>query len=98
MTLFRFGFDRLHDCHLFPHIIQSVLREVRDKEDLRLVAPAKLEDINYDPEKGLQFKAVCEVVPDIELKTYRGLSVEREVYEVDDQDISDALNDVRDHT
>jgi trigger factor len=29
------------------------------------------------------------------LKTYRGLSVEREVYEVDDQDVSDALNDVR---
>ncbi len=76
-------------------VVQSVLREVRDKEDLRLVAPAKLEDIKYDPEKGLHFKAVCEVVPDIELKTYRGLSVEREVYEVDDQDISDALNDVR---
>ncbi len=76
-------------------VVQSVLREVRDKEDLRLVAPAKLEDINYDPEKGLHFKATCEVVPDIELKTYRGLSVEREVYEVDDQDVADALNDVR---
>ncbi len=76
-------------------VVQSVLREVRDKENLRLVAPAKLEDINYDPEKGLHFKAVCEVVPDIELKNYRGLSVEREVYEVDDQDVSDALNDVR---
>ena len=76
-------------------VVQSVLREVRDKENLRLVAPAKLEDINYDPEKGLHFKAVCEVAPDIELKNYRGLSVEREVYEVDDQDVSDALNDVR---
>jgi len=76
-------------------VVQSVLREVRDQENLRLVAPAKLEDINYDPEKGLHFKAVCEVVPDIELKNYRGLSVEREVYEVDDQDVSDALNDVR---
>jgi len=76
-------------------VVQSVLREVRDREDLRLVAPAKLEDIKYDPEKGLHFKAVCEVVPDIELKTYRGLSVEREVYEIDDQDVSDALNDVR---
>lgn len=76
-------------------VVQSVLREVRDKKNLRLVAPAKLEDINYDPEKGLHFKAVCEVVPDIELKNYRGLSVEREVYEVDDQDVSDALNDVR---
>jgi len=76
-------------------VVQSVLREVRDQENLRLVAPAKLEDINYDPEKGLHFKAVCEVAPDIELKNYRGLSVEREVYEVDDQDVSDALNDVR---
>jgi len=37
-------------------VVQSVLREVRDREDLRLVAPAKLEDIKYDTEKGLQFK------------------------------------------
>lgn len=76
-------------------VVQSVFREVAEKENIKPIAPAKVEDVNYDAGKGLHFKAVVEVVPEIELKKYRGLSVEREVYQVDDQDISEALNDVR---
>lgn len=77
------------------HVVQSVFEEVKNKENLRPVAPAQLEDVKYDPEDGLHFKAVVEVVPEIELKNYTGLSVERETYQVDDQNVEDALADVR---
>ena len=76
-------------------IIQSIFLEVRRKEKLRTVAPAKLEDINYDPDKGVHFKATVEVVPEINLKNYKGLSVEQETYQVDDKDVEHALEDVR---
>lgn len=76
-------------------VVQDVFREVREKEDLKPVAPAKLEDVQYDPEKGLHFKAVVEVVPEFELKKYHKLSVEHEVYQVDDADVEEALEDVR---
>lgn len=76
-------------------VVQSVFREVRDKEGLRPIAPAKLQDVNYDPVSGLHFKAVVEVVPDIELKTYTGLAVERETYQIDDQDVAQALEEYR---
>jgi trigger factor len=76
-------------------VVGSVLADVGRKEDLRPVAPAKIADINYDPKKGLQFKATIEVVPEIELKSYTGLSVEKESYQVDEQDVVEALADVR---
>jgi len=76
-------------------VVQSVFSEVRQKEDLKPVAPAKLEDIDYNSEDGLHFKAVVEVVPDIELKKYTGLSVEREVYQVEERDVNLALEDIR---
>lgn len=76
-------------------VVQNVFREVREKEDLKPVAPAQLEDVQYDPEKGLHFKAVVEVVPEFELKHYRKLSVEHEVYQVEDADVEEALEDIR---
>lgn len=76
-------------------VVQSVFREVSEREQLKLVAPARVDDVDYQPATGLHFKAVVEVVPEIELKTYRGLALEREVYQIDDQDVSDALSDVR---
>jgi trigger factor len=76
-------------------VVEKVYKEIRDSEDLKPVAPAKLEDINYEPEKGLQFRAVVEVAPDFELKHYKGISVEREVYEIGEEDIEEALHDVR---
>lgn len=76
-------------------VVQSVFQEVKAQESLKPVAPAQLEDIQYKPEEGLHFKATVEVVPDIELKTYTGLSVEKEVYQVDDEDVGKALEDIR---
>ncbi|MFQ5677300.1 MAG: trigger factor, partial [bacterium] len=76
-------------------VVQSVFREVSEQQQLKLVAPARVENVDYEPETGLRFKAVVEVIPEIELKTYRGLKLEREVYQIDDQDVTDALNDVR---
>ncbi len=76
-------------------VVQSVFKEVRQKENLRPVAPAKLEDVQYDEQKGLHFKALVEVQPEVELKTYTGLSVERELYQVEEEDVNRALDDVR---
>lgn len=76
-------------------VVERVFREVRAKENLRPVAPAKLEDIKYEPEQGLHFKATVEVVPEIELKNYKDLAVEREIYEVSEDDVADALENVR---
>jgi len=81
--------------HALDEVVQSVFREVREKEDLRPVAPATLEDVSYDDETGLHFKASVEVLPEIELKKYEGLSVEKSIYQVDDEDVNAALSNIQ---
>ncbi|RMF58782.1 MAG: hypothetical protein D6743_17245, partial [Calditrichaeota bacterium] len=76
-------------------VVQSVFQEVIEKEDLHPVAPAKLQDVKYEPGVGLHFKAAIEVLPDFELKKYTGLSVEKEVYQVGPEDIDEMLADVQ---
>ncbi len=76
-------------------VVERVFRDVSAKEHLRPVAPAKLQDVDYQPERGLHFKAVVEVVPEIDLKNYKELSVEREIYEVSEEDVAGALENVR---
>ena len=76
-------------------VVQSVFHDVSEQENLRPVSPAKLEDINYQPGSGLAFKAVVEVFPEFELKQYHKLAIEKEVYQISDEDINRALEDVR---
>lgn len=76
-------------------IVNDLFRAICVEQDLRPVAPAKVEDIDYKPGGGLSFKAFVEVEPEIELKKYKGISAERPIYVVDDQDVTDALEDVR---
>ncbi|MFQ5602624.1 MAG: trigger factor [bacterium] len=80
---------------VIDEVVQKVFREVAEKENIHLVAPATLKDVDYQPEQGLHFKAVVEVMPEIELQNYQGLAVEREIYQVDELDVEAALADVR---
>jgi len=43
----------------------------------------------------VHFKATVDVVAEVELKRTTGLSVEKETYQVDDQDVAEALEDIR---
>ncbi len=88
-------FDEEMRGEAIDQVVQSVFKEVSAKENLRPVAPAKLQDIHYHPEGRLHFVAAVEVVPEVEIKNYRGLSVEKEMYEVAEDDVAAALADVR---
>lgn len=76
-------------------VVQSVFKEVTTKENLRPVAPAKVENVHYHPGGSLHFVASVEIYPEVEIKNYRGLAVEKEVYEVGEEDVAAALEDVR---
>ncbi len=76
-------------------VVQDVYKKIKEKENLKPVAPAKIEEMNYEPKQGLRFKVVVEVVPDFDVKHYKGISVEREIYEIGEEDVEEALQDVR---
>ncbi|MFQ5770458.1 MAG: trigger factor, partial [bacterium] len=76
-------------------VVQKVFKEVSQNENLHPVAPANLQDVDYKRDEGLHFKAIVEVMPEIELNNYKGLTVEREIYEVGEEDVAASLEDVR---
>lgn len=83
------------EAEAIDDIVNEVYQKARDEAGLRPVAAADIHDVQYSEESGLRFKAVVEVVPDFELKHYKGLSVERETYQVEEADVQAALEDLR---
>lgn len=69
-----------------------------EEVDIKPVAQGSITNIEYNGvESGLKFTIEVEVEPEIELKKYKKLKLEKEVAEVTDQMVSDALEDMRRH-
>jgi len=75
--------------------ITDILEDLRTDKKIRLISPAKIEDFSYDRKDGLKFTARLEVIPEIEVKNYKKFSLEKEMYQVSDEDVADALDNLR---
>ena len=75
--------------------IPDVIAEISKEHKFTLISPAKVDDFSYSEKDGLSFKAVVEIAPDIELKKYKNLSLEQEVYKVDKEDVDEAMINIR---
>ncbi len=77
-------------------MISEIVSDVRDKNGLKTVGPANLEDRKYDEQNGLSFRAAVEVAPEIELRNYKGLELEKTVFDVEEQDVAEAIEGLQD--
>lgn len=77
-------------------LMKEIVSEVREKNALEVVGPVNLEEKKYDQKDGLWFRVAVEVAPEIELRNYRGLEFERVIYDVEEQDVVEALEGLRD--
>jgi trigger factor len=76
-------------------MVPKILEETREKNGLKTVGPVDMEDMKYDEKDGLNFRAAVEIAPEIELRQYKGLEFERTIYEIDDLDVDEALENLR---
>ncbi len=81
-------------------IIEETLKKYYGKalEEAQIepVAQGKITDFNYeDIKSGMQFEIEVEVQPEIELKKYKGLKVEKDIVEVTDEMVENALQHIR---
>ncbi|HZS06898.1 MAG TPA: trigger factor [Blastocatellia bacterium] len=89
----RFGKDARDAVvgELLPHALQHA---VVDRK-LRVVGEPKISDLEVKEGAPLKFKASIEVVPEFELKPYKGLKVTKRVRKVTDEDIDHTLERLR---
>ena len=63
-----------------------------DTDDLKPISTPKLVDIDFVPGEKLSFKVIYEVKPELELKNYKGLEIEKPILKVRDEDVEFELS------
>ena len=76
-------------------IIPRFYKQAMQRENLKPVDVARIEEVSYDRTEGLRFKAKVEVEPDVQPVGYKGIKVKKEIYEVTEEDVEEALEKLR---
>jgi trigger factor len=77
--------------NLVSHAMQHAVAEHR----LRIVGDPEIRDFSLDEGEPLKFKATVEVLPEFELKEYKGLKLTKRVPTVADENIQHTLDHLR---
>ena len=89
----RFHSDVLNQA--VQDLVSNALNEaIRQKKLYPLNAPS-ISNLESELGKPLRFRATFEVIPDIEVKTYKGLEVERPKTELTDEHIEKGIESIR---
>ena len=76
-------------------LIPKYLHNRFEAEDLKVVGQPDITEVHLDPGEPLRFKAEFEVVPQIELQDYKGLTVPYHDPEITDEDIAKRIEELR---
>jgi len=78
---------------LLPKFFETVVKE----KNLSVVGRPRFQDLKFEEDQPLTCKATFEVVPPFELGEYRGLEVEEESPQVTEEEIDQAVEELRQH-
>jgi len=77
-------------------LIPKYLQKQFEAEDLHPVSRPDITDIHFHEGEPLRFKAEFEVIPQIDLKEYKGVSVTYHDPEITDEDVAKRIEELRD--
>jgi trigger factor len=95
MSLIKKVFGAKIEKEVAENSVSDYLQDIIEEHKIKFHNLEKVESLEFNREEGLKFKAIVKVEPEIELKKYKGLSVEKEIYEVTDDDINLSLENLR---
>jgi trigger factor len=81
---------------VLENLVPKYLNQQLDKEDLKVVGTPDIREVHLHAGEPLRFRAEFEVLPAIELKEYKGLSVPYQDPEISDDDVAKRLEEIRD--
>jgi len=76
---------------VFEPYLNEAWEKVFKEDAFDVLGTPQVENINFDAKKGLTFNIVFDTNPEIELKGYDGLAVERVTFEVTDEQVEQTL-------
>lgn len=76
-------------------VANEVYHQVAQEKNLKVIGEPALVDIDYKRGEALRFKIKYEVRPELQLKGYKALKVEKLVHEVKDKEVEDEIERLR---
>jgi trigger factor len=83
------------ESDLLDRLIPDAYRDALKETGLIPASRAKIRNIRFEKGEALHFLAEVEITPDITVTGFRGLEVEQDIVEVDDQMIAEAIEALR---
>ncbi len=83
------------DREFLEEIVPLAFGQALEETKLSPVSDPKFAEISYGEERPLSFVAEFESLPDLEIKGYTGLAIEKEVPEVPDSAVDEILDEFR---
>lgn len=71
--------------------VRRCVREALEAQSLEPLEPPHIHDLSYQQGESLKFKAIFEVMPKIEVTSYKGLEIERTPVGVKEEEVESAL-------
>jgi len=78
---------------LLPHALQHAVVDHK----LRVIGEPRINEISITEGEPFKFTASIEVLPEIELKEYKGIKVTKQLTPVTDEDVETAINSLREN-
>ena len=76
-------------------VVSRFYHEATREKGLVPLGEPVLEEVNHEKGEPLSFKTTFEILPEIELKSYRGIEVRRPPDRIDDAQVKQALDELR---
>jgi len=83
------------EAEVSEHLVKESLTEVVKEKDLKILSLPGVEGAKVTPGKDFVFSATVEVVPEVDPVGYKGIPVVREKVNVTDEDVSAAVERLR---
>lgn len=95
LSMIKKMFGKTIEGYLIEKLINKYYRETIEKENIKPVSEAKVQNVTYNKDEGLSFIAVIEVEPSFELAVLDDMKVQRETKKITENEINNGTEGLR---
>ncbi len=88
-------FGKKIEAEIFQPFFAEAVKKVFNENQFDMLNTPEIEDVQYSPESGLTFALTFDVRPQFEVSGFRGMEVEKEIFDITEQDVADTIEDLR---
>lgn len=79
----------------FQDLMDKAWKTVLEENEFKILNDPRITEMNYDEKAGFSFKVEFDVFPQFKVENYIGLPLEYNVYEITDEDVDKAIENLR---